>query len=251
MQSMEPTFFVVSLLTLTFLIAGLVKGVTGMGLPTVAMGLLGTVMSPVAAAAMLVMPSFVTNAWQLLAGPATGRVVRRLWTMMLGIVIGTVGGSALLVRVDPKRSAGALGLALIVYACYALISPTLSVRSRVEAWLSPIVGLVTGAISGATGVFVMPAVPYLQALQLDKDELVQALGLSFTVSTLALAGGLVTHGAFKVEQLALSALAIVPALAGMWLGQKVRARISARRFRQCFLSLLLLLGLQLVLRPFF
>lgn len=236
--------------TLTFLAAGSVKGVTGMGLPTIAMGLLGTVMPPAAAAAMLVIPSFVTNVWQFLAGPAIAGLTRRLWPMMVGIVLGTTGGAALLVRVDPLWSRLALGVALIVYAGHALISPPLAVPSRIQPWLSPVVGLVTGVITGATGVFVMPAVPYLQALHLDKDQLVQALGLSFTVSTIALAAGLIAHGAFRMDQLGLSALAIIPSLAGMWLGQKARARISPRRFRQCFLLFLVLLGLELAVRPF-
>lgn len=239
-----------TLFILTFLAAGLVKGVTGMGLPTIAMGLLGTAMPPAAAAAMLVMPSFVTNVWQLLAGPAKGRLLRRLWPMMLCIVLGTVGGAALLVRVDPALSRTALGIMLIAYAGYALISPDFSVPRRMEPWLSPVVGLVTGMITGATGVFVMPAVPYLQSLGLDKDELVQALGLSFTVSTIALAMGLMAHGAFRLDQWGLSALAIIPALLGMWLGQKVRARISPRRFKQCFLAFLILLGIELAWRPF-
>jgi uncharacterized membrane protein YfcA len=243
--------FLLALLTLTFLAAGMVKGVTGMGLPTVAMGLLGTVMPPVVAAAILVIPSFVTNAWQLLAGPSTAQLLRRLWPMMLGIVAGTVGGAALLVRVDPKWSGLALGIALMVYAGYALISPHLSVPSRVEPWLSPIVGLVTGAITGATGVFVMPAVPYLQSLRFERDELVQALGLSFTVSTVALAVGLLANNAFGLDRLGLSAFAIIPSLIGVWFGQKIRARISPRRFRQFFLSFLLLLGLELASRPFF
>lgn len=246
---MNDIFFLL-LLTFTFLGAGLVKGVTGMGLPTVAMGLLGTVMPPAEAAAMLLIPSFVTNVWQALAGPATMRLLRRLWLMMLGIVVGTVTGSALLVRVGPLWSGLGLGSALMVYAGYALLSPALSVSPRSERCLSPVIGLVTGAVTGATGVFVMPAVPFLQALQLDRDELVQALGLSFTVSTVALAIGLVTHGAFRLEQLGMSAIAIVPALAGMWLGQTVRVRISPKRFRQCFLLFLALLGLELASRPF-
>lgn len=246
----EPIFFL-SLITLTFLAAGMVKGVTGMGLPTVAMGLLGIVMPPAAAAAMLVIPSFVTNVWQWLAGSAATRLLHRLWPMMVSIVLGTVLGSALLVRADPLWSGLALGIALVVYAGYALVSPALSVPPGVEPWLSPVIGLVTGAITGATGVFVMPAVPYLQSLRLGKDELVQALGLSFTVSTMALAAGLLMHGAFRVDQLGLSTLAIVPVLAGMWLGQKIRARISAQRFRQFFLLFLGLLGLQLISRPFF
>ena len=247
----ESSHFFLSLLILTFLAAGLVKGVTGMGLPTVAMGLLSVVMPPAAAAALLVIPSFVTNVWQWLAGPSAAHLLRRLWPMMASIVLGTVAGAALLVRVDPLWSGLALGIALLVYASYALVSPALSIPARVEPWLSPIVGLITGAVTGATGVFVMPAVPYLQALGLNKDELVQALGLSFTVSTVALAAGLLMHGAFRLDQLGLSALVIVPALVGMWLGQKIRARISPRRFRQFFLLFLGLLGLELVSRPFF
>ncbi|MNE42523.1 Sulfite exporter TauE/SafE [compost metagenome] len=96
----------------------------------------------------------------------------------------------------------------------------------------------------------MPAVPFLQSLRFSKDELVQALGLSFTVSTVALAVGLYLHDAFRVEQFSLSFLSILPALVGMWLGQKVRARISAKRFRQCFLLFLIVLGMELISRPF-
>lgn len=247
---MSESIFFLAMLTMTFLAAGLVKGVTGMGLPTVAMGLLGMTMAPAAAAAILVIPSFVTNLWQCLAGPQTLPLLRRLWPMMLAIVAGTVGGASLLVRVDPQWSSMALGTALVVYAGYAMVAPALQVPARRERWLSPAIGLLTGVITGATGVFVMPAVPYLQSLQLERDALVQALGLSFTVSTVALAAGLLAHGAFRVDQLGLSVLAIVPALAGMWLGQAVRARISQRRFRQCFLAFLLLLGLELMSRPF-
>ena len=81
----------------------------------------------------------------------------------------------------------------------------------------PLCGLVTGALTGATGVFVIPAVPYLNALGLARDDLVQALGLSFTVSTLALAAGLAWHQALPGALLGGSLLALLPALGGMWL----------------------------------
>lgn len=189
---------------LIFIAAGLVKGVTGMGLPTVAMGLLGLLMPPQAAAALLVLPSLLTNLWQLLAGPALAQIVRRLWFMMTGIIIGTLAGSSLLIGLNPRWSALALGAALIVYAGYALCSPVFQVSGRVEKWLSPLMGGLTGVITGATGVFVIPAVPWLQALGFRRDELVQALGLSFTLSTLALAAaspctmaGMMMHGYFR------------------------------------------------------
>lgn len=240
----------IALLFFTFLGAGIVKGVTGMGLPTVAMGVLGATMSPLAAAAMLVIPSFVTNVWQMVAGKGTLRLMRRLWAMMLCIVIGTLLGTRLLVTVDPVLSGRALGLALIAYAAYAFLLPTMSVPQRFESWLSPLIGMVTGLLTGVTGVFTLPAVPYVQSLGLQKDELVQALGLSFTVSTIALAGGLFANNAFRPDQLGLSLLAVIPALAGMWLGSIIRRKISPQTFRLCFLAFLIILGLELALRPF-
>src|SRR5262249_38945304 len=130
------------LLLATFLGAGVVKGVTGMGLPTVAMGLLGTAMSPVAAAAILIVPSLVTNVWQMVVGPDKVGLVRRLWVMMFWIVMGTVLGTRLLVVVDPIWSGRKMGFVLIAYAAYALFSPTFSVPEQHEAWVSPVVGIV-------------------------------------------------------------------------------------------------------------
>ena len=84
-------------IAVTFLGAGFVKGVTGMGLPTVAMGILGALISPLAAASLLIIPSFITNLWQLLAGPSFGQLMLRLWSMMLAIAVGTIAGTAVLV----------------------------------------------------------------------------------------------------------------------------------------------------------
>lgn len=237
------------LILATFFTAGAVKGVTGMGLPTVAMGVLGALISPLAAASLLIVPSFVTNLWQLLAGPALRPVLRRFWPMMLAICAGTVPGAAWLAGGDAGVARTFLGAALVIYAGYSLLARQLSVPSRIEPVLSPVIGGLTGMVSGATGVFVIPAVPYLQALGLSKDDLVQALGLSFTVSTVALALALGAHGAFSAGMMGLSLLALAPALIGMWAGQKLRSRISLATFRKVFLGFLLLLGAEMALRP--
>jgi uncharacterized protein len=124
------------------------------------------------------------------------------------------------------------------------------VSPRHERHLSPVIGVVTGLVTGGTGVFVVPAVPYLQALSLKKEDLVQALGLSFTVSTVALAIGLARESAFAIDDITRSLLAVVPALLGMWIGQRIRGRISPATFRRWFFICMLALGLQLLLRHF-
>lgn len=233
----------------TFFIAGVVKGVTGMGLPTVAMGLLGAVIAPATAAALLIAPSFVTNVWQLAVGPSFAKLAQRLWPMMAGIGIGTLAGASSLASGDTRLTTCALGAALTVYAAYTLFARQLLTPAKHEFWLSPLIGLTTGVVTGGTGVFVVPAVPYIQALDLQKDDLVQALGLSFTVSTVALAAGLAVRGALHLDSLSLSALAIAPALTGMWVGQMIRKTVSPSRFRRWFLIGLLILGMEMLVRP--
>lgn len=236
---------------LTFFVAGFVKGVAGMGLPTVAMAVLSAIMSPVSAASLLVIPSFVTNFWQLFTGPNFLALIKRLWVMMLGILIGTLIGSWLLTSANTVYASVGLGAALIVYAVHGLFAKPLSVHARFERQLSPVIGLTTGLINGGTGIFTLRAVPYLQGLGLSKDDLIQALGLSFTVSTIGLAAGLARGGAFHLGNITLSALAIIPALLGMWVGTTVRKRISVATFRRWFLIFIAILGLELAVHPFF
>ena len=98
--------------TLTFLLAGFVKGVIGLGLPTVSMGLLSLVMAPAKAASLLIVPSFVTNVWQLAAGPSFGRLARRLWPMLAGIILGALAGTGLLTGSHAGQADVALWLSL-------------------------------------------------------------------------------------------------------------------------------------------
>ena len=231
----------------TFLLAGLVKGISGMGLPTVAMGLLSALMPPAAAASLLIVPSFVTNLWQLVSGGRLPSLVLRLWPMLLGIAVGTVSSASALARGGGGIEA-ALGATLVLYALVSLLGRQPSVREGWEPWLSPVVGLATGLVTGATGIFVLPAVPYLQALRLPKDELIQAMGLSFTTSTLALAMGLARAGALEAGASTASLLAVLPALLGMALGARLRSRIDPAGFRRWFLVCLALLGASYLLR---
>ncbi|MDR6715150.1 putative membrane protein YfcA [Pseudomonas hunanensis] len=234
------------LVVLTFILAGTVKGVIGLGLPTIAMGLLGLAMPPAQAAALLIVPSTLTNLWQLANGGHLLALLRRLAGMLLMIFVGTLLGSIWLGIDSGPWAAHALGAALLVYALYGLFGRGFRVAPRQEPWLGPLCGLVTGVITAATGVFVMPAVPYLQGLGLSRDEMVQALGLSFTVSTLALALGLTGQDALGGQALGASLLMLAPALLGMFAGQWLRQHISAQLFKRCFFIGLALLGTHLL-----
>jgi uncharacterized membrane protein YfcA len=231
----------------TFVLAGTVKGIIGLGMPTVAMGLLGLAMAPAQAAALLIVPSTLTNLWQLAFGGHLRALLLRLWPLLLAVFIGTLLGSFWLGINAGPWVGRALGAALLVYALTGLLLPSWHLPPRHESWLGPLCGLLTGVVTAATGVFVIPAVPYLQALGLQRDELVQALGLSFTVSTLALALGLYWHAELGATELGASTLVLLPALLGMLFGQWLRQRISAPVFKRVFFCGLALLGAHLLI----
>jgi uncharacterized protein len=231
-----------------FLLAGFVKGVIGLGLPTVSIGLLGLLMTPAQAAAVLVVPSLVTNIWQAAVGGGLLALARRLWPLLAGICVGTALGVVVLPHDDNGRATVWLGLALVVYAALGLVRVEFFVPRHAETWLGLLMGAATGAITVATGIFVMPGTPYIQSMEFDRDKLVQALGLSFTVSTITLAAALAYTGQVQTSLAWPSIVALAAALAGMGLGQLTRGKIKAETFRLCFFVGLMLLGLHLALR---
>lgn len=229
-----------------FVLAGLVKGVVGLGLPTISMALLALLMAPAEAAALLIVPSLVTNVWQIRPWKTLGALLQRLGPMQLGVCLGTLAGAWVLGAPAGAWAMVSLGVTLVGYSIWGLAGARFSVQPRTQTWLGPLVGALTGLVTAATGVFVIPAVPYLQALGLKRDELVQAMGISFTVSTLALAVGLFFNARYPATALGASLLMLLPALGGMYVGQILRQRLSPDIFRKCFLGSLIALGIHMI-----
>lgn len=242
MESLLPS----GLIALVFLFAGLVKGVSGMGLPTLAMALLGLWMPPASAAVLMSLPSLLTNITQCI-GPHARMLARRLWPMWAGLVLVTVW----LPLPDMAASSGfaraGLGAVLLLYGGWGLARPALPAPGRHASALGALAGMLAGLLTAATGVFVMPLVPYLQSLRLQREALIQALGLSFALATLALVVrlGRVAGTGLAAEPLA-CAIATLSAFAGLWLGTVLRRRMDARRFQRALYAAFLLLGLLLL-----
>lgn len=230
---------------LVFLLAGACKGLIGLGLPTISVGLLALLMPPAEAAALLLLPSLLTNIAQS-SGPDLAPLLRRLWPMLLAILPGALAGGFVIAA--GSAALPALGIALLAYAAWGLATPPLRLPPSLERRSAIPVGLAGGVVTGATGVFVIPVVPWLTALGLERDALVQALGLFFLAATAALAVALALHGSLTLSLAGGSALAIAPALLGQWLGARLRRHVPPAAFRRAFFVALLVLGAQLAWR---
>jgi uncharacterized protein len=233
------------LIAAAFLLAGFIKGLLGLGLPTVSMGLLAVTMPPAQALAIVIVPAIVTNIWQTFVGPYLRDIILRLWPLIVGTMLGIWLNSGLMTGPYAPYGTVILGLLLVIYAVVGLSRFSFNVARRDEKWIGGIVGLVTGVISAATGVQVIPSMPFMQAIGMEKDELVQALGVFFTTATVALAFNLTSSGLLTAATALPGAVAMVASFIGMFIGQAVRSKMQPELFRRWFLIAMVLLGLYL------
>jgi uncharacterized protein len=228
-----------------FLLAGFVKGVIGLGLPTVSVGLLAVTMPPAHALAIVIVPAILTNIWQTFVGPYLRDIMRRLWPLMVGTAIGIWSAAGLMTGPWARYGTIVLGVLLVIYAVIGLSRFSFRVARANERWIGGIVGLITGVVSAATGVQVIPSMPFMQAIGMEKDELVQALGVFFTVATVALAFNLTSAGLLNASTTVPGAVAMVGSFTGMMIGQAVRSRLQPEAFRRWFLVAMIFLGIYL------
>jgi uncharacterized protein len=227
----------------TFALAGTVKGVIGLGLPSVSLALLTVVLDLPQAMALLLVPSMLTNVWQAAVGGHGKIILRRLW-LFLVMAAGFVWiGAAALTRLDLSLLSALLGVLLVMYSAMSMAGLRVTVSPRHESWVGALAGITNGILTGMTGSFVVPGVLFLQATGLPRDTLIQAMGILFAVSTLALGVALQGNGLLSAELGLMSAVGVMPAIAGMVFGRWIRQKLSESLFRRVFFISLLVLGI--------
>ena len=235
---------------LALVLGGLVKGTIGMGLPLVATPVLALALTVPEAIAILSLPVLLTNVWQTAHGRHYGVILRRLWLVLIGLGLGAVAGVRLLVTIDPKKLSLILGVIVLIYPLTLLLRIDFRITPRSEAWAGPLVGLVAGTMAAISHFFGPPLAVYFAALQLHKDQFVTAMALLGLFVTALVTASLIHYRILTGAGAVLSFLASIPALAGIWLGIRIRSRINQKLFYRLIAVALLAMGLNLIWKAF-
>ena len=230
-----------------FLLAGLVKGVVGFGLPTVSLGLLVLIVELPTAMALMLVPTFVTNLLQSIVGGNALLIFKKIGVFLLVAVLSIWFGTKLLASIDLVWSTVVLGMLLISYASTQLAGVVLLNPQKHYLGLPIIAGVMNGVLGGLTGAFIFPGLMYLQMVDLKKDQLIQAMGIFFILSTVALAIGLKGNNLLDIQIGWALFWPIIPAISGMFLGYKVRQYLSETQFRRVLFIAMLLMGIMIIL----
>ncbi len=242
---------IVAMVVATFLLAGFIKGVIGMGLPVVALAFLGSTLGLREALTIMLIPAVATNTYQALAGPAFVMLTRRMWSFLAAACIGIWFGVGVLAGARSETMMALLGVTLCTYCVVTMLRTQMPPPGRREPWMSPLMGGLGGAMFGMTGIMIVPGVLYLQTLGLKRDVFVQALGITFVTISLALGTSLIGRSLMTQDLVLMSLTALVPTAAGLALGQRYRHHISEEMFRRIFFVALFVIGLDMLRRSVF
>ena len=235
----------IAVIAAAFVVAGIAKGAIGMGMPPIAIGLMSFAVPLESAIAIMIVPTMVTNIWQAIYGGGLRPLMRRFGSMAVTAMIGILAVGLLLSDLGSPSTAGWVGVLLVLYSIIAFTPWRPRVPRRAEFWANPLIGLASGAVAGSTGVAAVPFLPYMQSLEMNRHELVQALGIMFVFITGMLAVSVALHGAYDMANTVAGIAAVAPTMVGVWLGQHARRRLSPETFRRIFIFGMLAVGLQL------
>ncbi len=233
---------------LAFFVAASLKGITGLGFSTICLPILSTFIDLKVAIPLVIIPSLSSNILVMIQAGRFKEALQRFWPLYISAIPGLMLGVSVLSSVKSSWSRAVLGAILFMFALWAWRTQALVLSKTAERRWSGPVGLVTGVVNGITGSQVMPVLPFLLALQLHKDLFVQAINLSFTLSSLVMLVLLSRFGMLSFGTLGVAAVGILPVAIGIFLGGKLRQRLPDEAFRKVVLIFLLVLGLSLMIR---
>lgn len=244
---MDAWLFEMAIFGLFF--TGVIKGATGLGYSSCALPFLAAALGLKAAIVLLVIPAMASNVLLALQAGRLKETVSRFWPLYLATLPGIGVGIVLLGWVDQAVATRVLGVLIVLYALMTLLRPSFSLPQSLERPFQIPVGLVNGLLTGLTGSQVMPLMPYMLSVRMEADQLVQAVNIAVITASVFLAVGLLSSGLMSPPSLALSAAAVVPALLGVEIGNKIRRYIPKEALRILILAVLALIGVGLTLKP--
>jgi uncharacterized membrane protein YfcA len=230
------------------LLAGIIKGATGIGYSTCALPFLAVSVGLRNAIALVVVPAIVSNVatmWSIGKFEATAR---RFWPFYLAIVPGIAIGSAVLGVIDIEAARQLLGLLTLTFVGLAWLKPALALPGHWERPLALPAGFINGILTGLTGSQIMPLMPYFMSLRLDRDDQTQAINVAVTLASGVLAIALMHTGVMTPNLMISSCFGAIPAFVGVALGNRMGQLLSAPAFRQLSLATLAILALPLLQR---
>ncbi|MEP0942122.1 MAG: sulfite exporter TauE/SafE family protein [Rhizobiaceae bacterium] len=242
LPAVDPTMVV--FLIVIFLLAGIVKGFLGIGMPAAAMGLMTLILPPTEAIALLWLPILATNALQFAHATHKREIASIYWLFALALIVSIFLTSMFIGHYPTALLTVSIGIAMVVFSLNLLVGLTLPVGPG-KGWQVGF-GVLSGVLGGVSSIWSPTVAMYLVARNVDKERFIGATGFLFLVSSIPLGAGEIIAGLITVDVLLKSLIGLVAVLIGFRIGELLRGSVSQTQFRRVVLVAFLIMGVRLI-----
>ncbi len=229
-----------------FLLAGIIKGLVGVGLPTAVISMLSQFTDPRIAIAMLLLPALVSNIFQAHKNKMILKSIKLFWPFLGIMIIGILIFSQYAADFSADTLTIFVGIMIMVFVIVNLFVKPIAIPERFDLAFQIVLGAIAGIIGGLTSLWAPAVVVYLMSKHMPKNEFVGAMGILLLGGSLPLLAGYWQAGLTTPTLLLYSALMVIPTLLGVALGEKGRHFLNGQQFRIVLLGVFFILGINLI-----
>lgn len=232
------------------LLGGFVKGAVGFAMPLIMISGMGILIPPDLVVAGIVIPIVIGNGLQVArSGFGNARAaLRDHWRYVLVVCVMIFISAQFVRSIPPDTMLVVLGVPVVLLCIIQLIGW----RPHIAAvWRRPFewtAGALAGTLGGLAATWGPPTVLYLLALKTPRARQMSVQGVIYGLGSLMLLVGHLQSGILNAQTWGFSAVLVVPALLGMWLGFRLGDRFDQERFRKVTLWVLIIAGTNLIRR---
>jgi uncharacterized membrane protein YfcA len=231
-------------------VAGLAKGLSGMGLPLIATPILAGVFGPRMAVTIVTIPIFVANSLLVIQGLRDRHLLRGIAALIAASIVGTGIGTLLLAQLDQRTFAILIAAMVTVFLARGdrlLGDDPAALRARI---LGPLVCFVGGVLQGTTSIASPLVGSYFHAQRLPPADFVFVLAAIFELNSIVQLIGYSLQGLYTAEVVAIGLVGLVPTLLALAVGIYARGRLDPTLFRRLIIVLLVVSVANLLWRTF-
>ena len=243
---MDLTLFHLTIVLMTLLLGGFLKGVTGIGLPTILTPSLAAVFGIQIAVPMVAISTVTANVLVIRRYNHAWREVTKLWPMIAAGLFTTFGGALVLHKCNQAVMAILLSILAIGYVVSELSGKKIRIPPHKLHIYGPLTGLVAGFFQGTTGVCGPLVIAYLAGIKdFSREAYFFALSLVFMIFSLNQVIGYVVCGMYTMEIAWMGLMAVIPVICSFYIGIWLQEKLDIQKIRKATLALIFISALKL------
>lgn len=227
-------------------VGALIKGMTGLGLPLIAVPAIATFTSVEEAVVLMIIPTFGSNLWLVASHRRFAGLIRMHLPFLIAGFLGGIFGTLALVAVDDRWLKLALAAWLALYLLQFAFGNFLQSVFHAKGPGAAAVGFTGGTIQGATGVSAHIVAPYFHSRDVSAAAyafLIASAFLTFSAAQLATAA---SAQLFTPERLVLGTIALLPTLVFTRIGIAFAGKISRSAFEKLLIAIFVVMEVKLL-----